>query len=210
MAALICLLAVAAAFGYWSAEVRHDGERSGGKVRVVGEDEQIEEISLGSAPSISQIVSTGKTIWSIIQANKPTADVKTAELNALPAGVKSWHELENWAPPSTSLHQLTLINRMGMHVVDFEYRLMFSHSGQHHGAGKYLHGVSIHVASLTVRWGFHLTVDASVPSITNLGATANPIAHATVALRWTLTSPVQRWAGTIEFFVQGDGVWKKL
>ena len=135
MAAIIGLLAIAAAFGYWSGEVRHGGEKGGGKVRMADENEHIAEIPLGSGPGISQILSTGKTIWSIIQANKPTADVKTAEVHALPAGVKLWHELENWAPPSTSLHQFTLINRMGMRVVVFEYRLVFSHSSQQNGAG---------------------------------------------------------------------------
>ncbi|MGK5084718.1 hypothetical protein WDW37_15600 [Bdellovibrionota bacterium FG-1] len=156
---------------------------------------------------IDQIINLGKKIWEVVSANQPVVNIQTDSANAVPQGVTGWEALEGWQAPMARTYHVQYENLLGMTVVEASFRVLFTPGGNYHGKGLYLTHVVVIPSSLTVAWGYKFGLVASVPSITNAGTSANPIAAAEVLLNWKVDTAVKHDERTISFYVRGDGVF---
>ena len=101
--------------------------------------------------------------------------------------------------------RMSFVNLLGLEVVTFDFRLSFSHGGNLHGAGQFLHGLSVRVEELRVLWGFQFSVGAQAQNVFNFGTTQDPIACAELVLSWDLSTYILNLQGSTSFLVRGDG-----
>ncbi len=155
---------------------------------------------------IGDIVNIGKLVWDIITYNKAVANMQTDMATALPKGVSDWSAMLGWMSESKA-YRIAYKNKLGSNVVDFTYRVLFTHSGSFNGKGKYLTAITIIPANLTVLWGFQFNAKASVPTVLNVGTLEDPVAAARMFLRWGVKSVLSANEITKTYTVQGDGVF---
>ena len=155
--------------------------------------------------SISQIINIGEQVWSFIQNNRPVVTAKTMSASALPRGVSCWTDLDNWQPPRSETYQVIYRNLFGIQVIKLEFSLIYSYGGQYNGLGRYLMNATVQYRDLQVAWGgFHVSADASVPTVINIGSKENPVAGMQMNVNWTV-SGLNHIERTASFFVAGDG-----
>jgi hypothetical protein len=159
---------------------------------------------------LDQILNMGKKIWAIIEANRPVVNHRTDVAHALPLGVASATQLENWAMPKAKLFRASYRNGFGSNVVDFKYRVIYTHGGQVNGKGAYLTNVTMIPAELNVAWGYTFQADGAVPSVVNVGSSQSPVAGMSLDMKWKVVTVVKHHEMTQSFFVQGDGVFVNL
>lgn len=160
--------------------------------------------------SIDQIINIGKEIWKIIEAGKPVINTKFDTANALPAGAKCWTDLQGWSAPKSKTYNVQYKNGFNMTVVDFTYRVIFTSNGNVNGVGQYITNAQVIPASLTVAWGFDFSVTATIPAVTNIGTTTNPIAAMQMNVHWSLDSTVTHLESTQTYYITGAGSFQSL
>lgn len=153
------------------------------------------------------IINIGKDLWQVVLAGEPVVNLQTDFANALPQGVNSWEDLENWQTPMSKVYQVTFQNFYGKTVVDFSYRLIFTYGGNFKGKGKYLSHVTIVPANLNVSWGYTFSVQAQVPNVTNAGTSADPVGAAELLVTWKLQNFMRNSVGSASYYVKGDGTF---
>jgi hypothetical protein len=154
---------------------------------------------------IDDIINTVMKIWKIVNDNKPVANTKMDFANAVPKGIKNWDELDGWSMPTARLFQVAYKNKLGSTVVDFTYRVRYTHGGNYRGVGQYLTNITFEPASLRVSWGFKFTATGRVPNVTNAGTKEAPIAQAEMLLDWKINSMMVHQEDTVVYVVRGDG-----
>ena len=179
------------------------GSAASGIGKVVGEIGQIDG-------AIGSIVNTGKLIWSIIEANKAVVNVSTDVANAIPQASTTWDSLGGWSAPETRLFHITYQNKLGSNVIDFTYRVIYLYGGNVNGKGQFLNGVSIVPADLSVAWGYTFTAKANVPSVTNAGTSADPIAAMQLQMQWSVSTMISNNERTQNYYIRGDGQFSEL
>jgi hypothetical protein len=160
--------------------------------------------------AIGDIVNTGKLVWQVVKENKPVVSVTNDYATAVPKGVTDWGDLETWSAPTTRVFHVIYKNFYNSTVVDFTFRLIYSYNGSIDGRGHFLTGVSIVPADLQVSWGYTFTANAKVPSITNAGTKADPIAAMQVQLQWSVDTIMKHIQNTANYYVRGDGQFQNL
>jgi hypothetical protein len=163
----------------------------------------------GAIANISNIVNAGEFVWSIIEANKPTVKTTTDVANALPKGA-DWSSLVGWSAPQSKAFHVNYKNGYGGNAVDFTYHVIYFYGGNVAGKGRFLNGVSIVPADVTVAWGYTFTAQANVPSVTNAGTVADPIAAMEIQMQWSVSTMVKSIEQTQSYFVRGDGQFQAL
>ena len=159
--------------------------------------------------NISNIVNAGEFVWSIIEANKPTVKTTTDVANAIPKDA-DWSSLVGWSAPQSKAFHVSYKNGYGGNAVDFTYHVIYLYGGNVAGKGRFLNGVSIVPANVTVAWGYTFTAQAKIPSVTNAGTVADPIAAMEVQMQWTVSTMVKSIEQTQSYFVRGDGQFQEL
>lgn len=154
---------------------------------------------------IDQIINLGQTIWNIIAKGKPVANITQNVADAVPKGVTSWEQLAGWSNPVTKLYHTTIDTGAGEKTGDFYFRLLFTPGGNYNGAGKYLTGVTIMPADLTVTYDHTLTMTTTVVDIMNQGTAEQPIAGMTLQLKWSMDTLFTHNEQALSFHVRGDG-----
>ena len=144
-----------------------------------------------------------------IEKNRAVSNFNTLYANALPKGAGSAFEMEKWSAPSVKSYSVVYKNFYKMNVIDLTYSVSFVPGGQYNGKGRYLDRVTILPTKVSVAWGFKLDAQVQVPSITNAGTTAAPIAAAQVELSYKITG-LNSITKTESFYVRGDGQFKWL
>lgn len=165
---------------------------------------------VNSLVDIAEIVNIGKQIWKVITDNKPVVDVKTDVAHALPKGVEGWQEMGNWQMPKARSFQMTYKNLMGMKVVDFVFRIIYTYGGNYQGKGQYLTQITVIPASVDVAWGFKFSSETKIPEVVNQGTPENPLAGAHIEVAWKVETPLKHAQETLRFFVRGDGEMEQL
>jgi hypothetical protein len=160
--------------------------------------------------AIGNIVNTGKLIWSIIEANKAVVNVSTDVANAIPQASATWDSLGGWSAPQTKLFHITYQNGFGSNVIDFTYRVIYLYGGNVDGKGQFLNGVSIVPADLSVAWGYTFTAKANVPSVTNAGTSADPMAAMQLQMQWSVSTVISNNERTENYYIRGDGQFTEL
>ena len=160
---------------------------------------------------LDKIINIGKKIWTLVDANKAVANFSGDRASAVPLGISSWEQMQEWKAPSSQLYHVAYKNFLGMTVLDFTFRLIYSYGGTVNGQGQYLTQIGVLPADLMVRWGYHFNVHASVPGITNAGTSASPIAAAEILVDWTLDNFFGKHIeGSQSFYVRGDGYFENV
>ena len=163
-------------------------------------------------PVLDQIINIGQKIWKIIADNKPVVDVKTQYATALPKGSTGWQDIGGWHPPVGTIYELSAKNAYGMQMIHLRYQVLRTYGGSYQGKGKYLTAVTVEPLLVEVVWGYHLSMDASVPdsSIVNVGTSQDPVAGMMATLNWHISTVIKDSQGQGLYFLQGDGAYKEI
>ncbi len=168
----------------------------------------------GGDPTVilDSIINIGQKIWKIIVDNKPVVDVKTQYATALPEGVKGWASMAGWQRPKGTIYELTAKNAYGGQVIKLRYQVLRTSGGSYKGQGKYLTAVTVEPLLVEVAWGYHFSMEASIPdtSIVNVGTTENPVAAMMAQLGWRIQTPIKDSQGKGIYYLQGDGVYQEI
>lgn len=161
---------------------------------------------------LDQIINTFQKVWKIIEDNKPVVDVKTQYAAALPKGISGWQDMGGWAPPRGTIYQLTAKNAYGMTMINVRYQVLRTYGGSYKGQGKYLTAVTVEPLLVETGWGYHLSLDASVPdsSIVNVGTAENPVAGMMATLNFHISTAIKDSQGKGLYFLQGDGAFREV
>lgn len=169
--------------------------------------------TLGLNPAdltLDQIMSVGKEAWTVVDAGRPVANIKTDVFHALPQGAQDWTQFSKWSAPESKEFEIAYENPFGVEVVRFSWRVQYTAGGSLEGIGRYLANISIIPAEVYVAWGFTLDADAGMNSITNAGTSTDPMAATEVFLHLKATSVVSHWEQTTSYYIRGDGQFKEM
>ncbi len=159
---------------------------------------------------LDQIISIGKKVWTIIEKNQPSVNLKLQKVDAIPLGIKDWSELECWQVPESKIYQMNYKNLYGINVVTVKLRVNYTHGGRVNGQGQFLSQVTILPAQVDVVWGFTLNGEVRVANVTNAGTRSNPVAAVQLDVNWSVKTYVKYSETTESFYVRGDGFYKHL
>lgn len=161
---------------------------------------------------LDKIINLGKKVWNLVDQGKPVVNVKSDIATALPQGAKCWTDLQNWQTPKYKVYSVSYKNGYGVTIVDFTYRVLFLTGGTVNGKGLYVGYASVEPLNINVLWGFHFNVEASVPTVYNMGSKTDPVAGMNLQIKWTVDPilPIQHQEHTQTFFVSGRGEFKVL
>jgi hypothetical protein len=163
-------------------------------------------------PILDSIINLGQKIWKIVEDNRPVVDVKTQYASALPEGIKSWAQMGGWQRPKGTIYQLTAKNAYGGQVINLRYQVLRTAGGSYKGTGKYLTAVTVEPLLVEVAWGYHFSMDASIPdtSIVNVGTSENPVAAMMAQLGWHISTAIKDSQGKGIYYLQGDGAYQEI
>jgi hypothetical protein len=158
---------------------------------------------------IGNIVDAAKVAWDIVEANKPSSSITSDTANAIPKDA-SWETIVGWSAPQSRTYHVSMMNNLNVKVIDFNYQVAYTYGGNIGGKGQFLSGVSIVPANITVDWGFTLTAQAKVSSVTNAGTVADPIAAMEIQMQYTISSVLKTTTQSQNYYVRGDGQFQVL
>lgn len=161
--------------------------------------------SLNLIGSIDKIVKIGKTVWSVIEKNRPVVNLKLDHVSVVPKSAKHVGTLNNWSSPDVRTYKVVYKNGFGSNVVEFIYRTVFTHSGQFNGKGAYIANASIYPAHLEVSWGYTFNAKSFAPKAVNIGTAENPVAGLEMHLNWKVDTPLKSSQNTVSMFITGTG-----
>ncbi len=161
------------------------------------------------------LLALGKEIWKIIEAGRPvsnhtamqTITVLPKDEDGEPVDVM---DMESWKLPSARSYRVEYKNGFGMTVIGFTYTVVFQWGGSYNGKGKYLTGVNVMADDISVSWGFNFSADSQLLSITNTGTRENPVAAATLTVKYRAKSVMSDISSSETFYVTGSGKIGKL
>lgn len=159
---------------------------------------------------IDDIINIGSKIWEIVTAGRPVVNVNMPTAYALPRGTQCWTELESWNPPKSQTFNVAYRNLLGMEVVNFSYRLVYTAGGSYNGAGEYLANVTVFPAEVDVAWGFTFDANVNVGQLVNLGTSSQPEAGMELAVDWKVSTVVKESRTVQNYFIRGNGAMTQL
>jgi hypothetical protein len=118
--------------------------------------------------------------------------------------------LTRWKNPDSQTFKVTFKNGYGTEVVSFEYRIIYLHSGEVNGKGKYIGYATAVPANIRVLFGFNLNVNTVVPTVYNTGTSSNPVAGMQMDLKWQLSTIASENRGAVSYVIEGNGGFKRL
>ena len=160
--------------------------------------------------SVADMAIIGELVWEIVEEGEPVLEFESERLGVLPQGIKSAFELDHWKAPVTSTYKVVYENFLGIEMVSFSYRLVFTPGGVYQGKGLYLTNIAIEPVSVDVGWGYELNAKFEAMDILNLGTKENPHAGLELKLQWSVDTLVQKTLHQSNFFIRGDGHWELL
>lgn len=164
-----------------------------------------ETLAPQSRLSLTEIINMGKQAWKVVVANAPVVNVKIDNASAVPKGATDWQDLAGWQAPKARVFRVAMKNRMGLTVVDFAYRVLYTPGGQYRGHGRYLTHVTTAVENLSVAWAYNFEAEVTVPSVINAGTDAEPIGAAELLIAWKVKTPVKEIRSSQSYYVRGTG-----
>ncbi len=124
---------------------------------------------------IDSLINLGKKVWALIESNKPVVNVNYMYANALPRGVRSSEDLDNFSDLQHASYRLHGENLYGITVYDLTYTLVHRYGGSYEGRGKYLENVAVVPSNLDVLWGYTVDYKVEKVSVVNTGTRENPV-----------------------------------
>ncbi len=137
---------------------------------------------------ITDIINIGLSFWKIVEAGKPVLQAKHAYANALPAGIKSAGELENFSPIQFRSYVRRATSWYYGTAFEITYTLAHKYNGSHDGKGRFLDAVTILPHKVDVSWAYGLDVTVDKISVSNLSSKGDPIACVVMEFAMKVTS----------------------
>lgn len=159
---------------------------------------------------VYSIVNVGESLWNMIERGRPVVTQKYDVATALPQGIKCWADLEGWGRPSSKLFKTTFTNKMGVTPVKMSYRIIYLTGGHIDGVGKYIGFATMQPVSVDVGWGYSFNVQASIPSVYNMGSRTEPVAAMQMSLNYSIESSMGHTTESHQFLISGTGIFEKL
>ena len=160
---------------------------------------------------IDQIINIYERVWAIIEKNKPVVNVAPPPCAAaVPQGITSWEQLQEWKEPKWRVYGFYAKNVYGVTVIDVKYQVQMSYGGNYKGKGKYLTGVTVIPLKVDVAWGYKFSMDAQVPSTSNVGTSDDPVGAMIANLHWQISTALKDSQGTSVYYLQGTGAFKEI
>ena len=186
-------------------------------------DEGIQHIGVNSPPcylqplidqsdweTVKDLANLGKSIWRIINDNRPIVNVEHNTADAVPEQITHWTQLECWSPPRYQTYKVTYENALGIEVVQFYFKVLYTANGRYKSQGQYLKHVTVIPEMIDVAWAHRLDVSVKVVGIVNLNTTTDPLAGMEVQVGWKVQNPFTDHRQSKSFFIQGDGQFIEL
>ena len=150
------------------------------------------------------IVNTIKSLWDVIKANQPVANVAEDYAQALPRGIAAPMDLAGFSDVQSHAYRLYGKNMLGMTVYDVVCTMVHQYDGSYDGKGHYLATVSVVPSKVSVMLGYKVDVKVTQVSVVNVGTVTDPVASLTMELTLTVNSAFkQSISKTISVF-RGD------
>jgi hypothetical protein len=159
------------------------------------------------------MVNLGSTLWDVVASGEPSAKFDENLANALPQGVTSPMDLDNWQQPVVREYCVPLTpdpdfncDQAGSDGSHFFFRVSFVPGGSLQGHGKFLSSVLLEPEAMTVNYGRSFFAQTSVESVDNIGTEEDPVASMKLKLTWTSNEYFGRPYGqSLDFVISGDG-----
>lgn len=181
----------------------------------VTEEDQVEQAEssnkgLGEIIMVAnKLLALGKKIWAIVEAGRPVVNSTMMQaISVIPKTSENggaFYDMENWSAPRVRKYRVVYKNLFGMKVVSFTYVVHYQYNGSYEGKGKYLTGVNINAADISVAWGFEFNAKSQLVAISNRGSRANPLASATLQIDYVAKSVLKEIRSSESFHISGDG-----
>ena len=157
----------------------------------------------------NQILAFGKKIWAIVEAGRPTSSTNFANtISVLPKMrdiTDVVFDMDGWEAPRFVKYRVEYKNGFGMTVIGFTYMVQYQYNGQYKGKGRYLTGLTVTASEVNVRWGFNFDASSNLIAITNRGSKDDPMAGATMEIKYRAKSITSDISNSVTFHVSGDG-----
>lgn len=164
----------------------------------------------GYGSIVDTIVNVGKTLWAVVEANRPVVNIQSSFATALPKGSEDWTSLECWSRPVSRTFKVTYGNWLKKTPVSFEFKVVYNYGGRKDGVGRFLNNVTIVPSSLYVGWGYKFSAETVVGNVMNAGPAANPVAALELQLNWSLETVLKHVRESETFYIRGDGYFEKV
>lgn len=169
-----------------------------------------DEPSTGAGLDYDAILNLGQQAWEVIKANAPVLTTAHTYANALPAGVRSGAELENFSGIQTKAVRIWATNIYGMTLYDITLMAVHQYNGSLDGKGKYLEAVSIVPLDVHVSWGYTVDVNVNSASTVNFGTKADPVAGIVLEASMKANSVLHASERRIVYEFHGDSPEVKI
>lgn len=131
---------------------------------------------------LDKVMNFGRTVWKIIQENKPVVTVNTIFANALPAGVISSADLEDFSNLRYESYKRSGKNGFGKNAYEVIYTVVHRYGGRYRGHGQYLDNVTVLPASVKASWGYNVELGVQEVATSALRMGDDPIARILLTL----------------------------
>lgn len=159
---------------------------------------------------VDRIINIGKKIWAVVEAGRPRVNLKTDVAHALPKGLFCWTDLNGWQMPKSKTYAVKYTNGFGASVVDFSFRVVYTHGGSYKGAGSFITNAAVMPVKVNVAWGYTFNANAEVPIVFNRGTAEDPLAGMQLNINWNVQTAVKYSEQTEMFAIGGDGAFQQL
>lgn len=153
---------------------------------------------------VAAIINIAKQVWTIIEKNKPVANIATDYATAVPQGITDFLEMTDFSELTSQSYEWVGKNLFKGEVFNVRYTVVNQYGGRYQGKGRYLTTVGIVPSHVKVAWGWKLDFTARQVSITNLGSAEEPIASIALDLVMKANSPLTNITDTRLYQVRGD------
>ncbi len=154
---------------------------------------------------IGAIINIAKQVWTIIEKNKPVANISSDYATAVPQGVTNMMEdMSHFSELQSQSYEWIGKNLFNGEVFNVRYTVVNQYGGRFKGKGAYLTSVGIIPSHVKVAWGWKLDFNVRNVAVTNLGSVEEPIASIALDLQMKAKSPLTDVTDTRLYQVRGD------
>lgn len=162
-----------------------------------------------------EIVGLGEEIYTLVQKGKPTVNVDSAPISVLPMNLNktapmSALDMTSWKAPMVKRYRIKTKNYLGATTVDFGWKVVFSYGGQLEEKGAFITGAFVKPEHVKVLFGYDLTVNYKLQSVSNMGTREYPIAQAVIDLDFKIETVFQTTMKSQSYLISGQGNIKTL
>ncbi len=159
------------------------------------------------------LIALGEAGYKLVDKGRPSSVNEYAPISVVPRlgddKAVSPFSLEGWSAPTTKKYSFRYKKGFGT-AVEFDYAVIFSHSGSFDQKGKYLTAVMIKPEHISVKYGWDFDASFKLESVLNHGTSEDPMAGAVISISFHLKSMLKSITKNVSFHVVGDGSIKKL